>query len=508
MANNSNNFKLRPYQEELLHLLRLAIHQGRHREICYAPTGAGKTEIAKAMIQGAMKKGKRVLFICNRIELIEQASRRFDASGIDHGIIQGNHWRTDSRKQVQICSIQTLARRQLPEADLIIIDEAHGATAPQYRKIITAYNRVPVVGLTATPFSKGLGKHYDEMHGPLFWDVVHTVTARDLINMHDESGRPYLVDCKVYAPSEPDLKGVKIVAGDYDIDDLGDAVNKPQLVADIVSTWLKLADNRLTVCFATNIAHSKNIVAQFNAAGIPAEHLDAYSPPEERQEILDRLRAGVTRIVSNCSLLAEGFDLPDLGCMILARPTKSLIRHIQMAGRCLRPAPGKQYALILDHSGSTKELGFPTDDQDLTLDDGKSREAKKRERKEPLPKACPKCTYIKPAKVHKCPSCGFAPERQPEIETIAGELAELTRGVKKTQDKRKLYAELKAIARARNWNYGRADHVFKDLTGVWPNHYKDVAPMDPSPETLRMVQYLNIRFAKMMEKKGGDHAAR
>lgn len=500
MAETSKNFKLRPYQDDLLNLARKAIADGQIRVVLYAPTGAGKTEIAKAIIQGAERKNKRALFICNRIELIEQASRRFDDSDIDHGVIQGNHWRTDSRKPVQICSIQTLARRQLPEADLIIIDEAHGATAPQYRKIITAYNNVPVIGLTATPFSKGLGKHYDEMYGPLFYEVVHTVTARDLINLG------FLVDCKVYAPSEPDLKGIKIVAGDYDEHQLGEAVNKPQLVADIVSTWLKLADNRLTVCFATNIAHSKNIVAQFKAAGIPAEHLDAYSNPEERKEILDRLRAGITRVVSNCSLLAEGFDLPDLGCMILARPTRSLIRHIQMAGRCLRPSEGKEYALILDHSGSTKELGFPTDDQDLTLDDGKSREAnKKRERKEPLPKSCPSCAYVKPAKVHKCPNCGFAPERQPEIETIDGQLEEIKRGHKKTFDKKQLFAELKTVAREKGWSDGRLAHVFRDLTGVWPNYYHDVSPAPASQDTRNYVKFLAIRFAK---RKGGDHAAR
>jgi len=305
----------------------------------------------------------------------------------------------------------------------------------------------------------------------MFDGLVIGATIRDLI----DDG--YLVDYEIYAPGEPDLSQVKIVAGDYQQDQLGEAVDKPELVGDIVTHWLRLAKGQQTICFATNILHSKHICDEFEKHNIPAGHIDAYTPAEERKRIIDAFKANRIRVLCNVSVLAEGFDVPAAACMILARPTKSLVRYIQMAGRVLRPFEGKEVAIMLDHSGTAKRLGFPTDDLPLVLDDGKPRESVAHEAKDKLPKMCVKCSYMKPVGVHQCPKCGFLPERKSEIETADGELVRLERKKKRemtTEQKADFYGELKTYAAEKGYKSGWAANKFKERTGVWPNHYKDV----------------------------------
>lgn len=475
--------KLRPYQTDTLDVLRRMFRDGMKRVVLYAPTGSGKTEMGMEMIRLARKNGKRVLFVCNRVELVGQASRRFYQAGIDHGVIQGqNTWNTGAG--VLICSIQTLARRGIPPADFILIDEAHGvAGSREYLRMLELHNALPVVGLTATPFSRGLGREHT--WGSVFEGIAKATTIRELVDLG------FLVDVEIYAPGEPDLKGVSIVAGDYNEKQLGEAVDKPKLIGDIVSHWHSLANNRPTVCFATNIAHSKHITEQFLASGVTAEHIDCYTDEDERKAILGRVASGETRVVSNVGVLAEGWDSPITEVMILARPTRSLIRYIQMAGRILRPFEGKAKALMLDHSGTAQRLGFPTDDLPLELDDGKPKKSGTAERKEPLPKACPKCAFVKPPKTHTCPKCGFTPERQSDIEVEAGNLIKMRRNINKQQ----VYSELLQIQRERGYSDGWLAHTYRGYTGVWPRGLTGV-PCPPSREILGYVQHKLIRYAK------------
>jgi superfamily II DNA or RNA helicase len=390
--------ELRPYQSNAVEQARENGRAGLLRQIIYSPTGSGKTEIAISLIRSANSKGRRVAFVANRIGLVEQAARRLRQSGLSVGVLQGdNTHRLDA--PVLVCSIHTVARRGLPvDIDVIVIDEAHGvAGSSHYRELLFRYNALPVIGLSATPFAKGLGKHYDELGGPLFERIVQAASIRDLIDLG------FLVDCDIYAPSEPDLSGVALVRNafgeqDYNERQLAAAVDKPSLVGDIVTHWKRLGGDLPTVCFATGIAHSKHIASEFNAAGIPAEHIDCYTDEEERRGILERVTSGQTRVISNVGILTEGWDMPACGVMILARPTRSLTRWIQMAGRVLRPYPGKERAIILDHSGSAAHLGYPTDDLSLELDDGTPKKASgTRQKDEPKPKKCPSCSYVKPA---------------------------------------------------------------------------------------------------------------
>ncbi|HEX7911745.1 MAG TPA: DEAD/DEAH box helicase [Paraburkholderia sp.] len=491
---------LRPYQAEAIRGLRVGLSEGYLRQMLYGPTGMGKTALAVGLVKGARLKGKRVAFLCNRIQLVEQAFSAFRKYGIDCGVIQGQNSRREY-EHVLVCSIQTVAKRGLPDVDFIIIDEAHGvAGSKDYRGIIETFAGKPVIGLSATPFAKGLGKQYDKLGGPLFERMVVASTIQELI------AEGYLVDCDIYAPSEPDMTGFKQVKnkfGEMDFSDMdvGQATDKPELIGDIVSHWFKHANGTPTVVFASNIAHSKHIVEQFLAAGVKAEHIDCYDDTDERRAALKRFESGETTIISNSALLAEGWDAPFCQTLILARPTRSLIRYIQMAGRVLRPAEGKTRALILDHSGTVKNLGFPTDDLPLELDDGKpKKQSASKKKEEKLPTACAKCKFMKTS--HKCPACGFAPEKQNDVHTADGELVKQERGAKKSKatqaEKQQFYSELLGYQSMKGYSDGRISNIFREKFGVWPNAMNKLA-CEPSVETKKYIQSRNIAYAKGMK---------
>lgn len=486
---------LRPYQQEGIDGLRSAFASGLKRIVFKLPTGGGKTVLAEHIIRMATVKGKRVAFVCNRIELINQTSRRFAQAGIAHGVMQGQNSHS-IHSQVMVCSIQTMSRRRSQDFDLIIIDECHGvAGSDAYKNLIFSLNNVPVVGLTATPYSKGMAKHYTELDGPLFQTVVVGAKIAELID------DKFLVDVEIYAPEryQPDLSNVRIVAGDYDENQLAEAVDKPKLVGDIVAHWKKLGRGKPTIVFATNIAHSKHICQMFNEAGITAEHVDYRVTDEDRTAILDRVRRHETTILCNPSLLAEGLDIPQLEVMILARPTKSLIRYIQQAGRILRPYNGKVKALILDHSGTCSRLGFPTEDHDIPLCDGKPKKNGEGKPREKLPSVCSGCGALKASGVHKCPSCGFKPERISEIETEEGELKPMA---KKDRDslpmeaKQAIYSALIGWVNGKGRNPNWAYHLYFEMMGANVSNKleKKAGPMVESVQS--WLTHRNIKHAK------------
>ena len=478
--------KLRDYQSALREQVREALKN--HKRVCaYGPTGSGKTEVGMALVDDLLADGKRVTWCVNRIDLIEQTSKRFDDHGLDHGVVQAKHHRTSYVKACQIASIQTINRRKIvPGLDVIIIDEAHGAISPTYRKFLDAHD-VPVIGLTATPFSKGLGT--------IFGELVHSTTIKELT---DEG---WLVPARYFAPDRPDLSGVRITAGDYNEADLAVRVNTARLVGNIVDEWKKRAEGMKTVVFATTIEHSKNIVEQFKLHGVAAEHIDAYTKPDERKDIIDRLRSGETRVISNVSVLAEGFDCPDMECMILARPTRSLIRYLQMVGRVLRPAPGKKEALVLDHSSTVERLGFADEERELSLDDGKSRISKHEAKQADTPHECPKCHYMMRKKAYPCPHCLYKPElKQVQMDVAEGTLKELRGRHLTIEERQVIYSAFVGYAMKRGQPINAAKHRYREFMRTWPNGLKDdPGPMIPAVQSF--ITACNIRFAHSKHRR-------
>ena len=430
----------------------------------YSPTGSGKGELAVALAEAAQENNRKVLFLVHRKDLVKQQWERFAKYQIYPGVLQGANTNRP-HSPITVGSIQTFSSRKkfgwVFDFDMIVIDEAHlCGGSEQYQQFIKSHNNLPIIGLTATPFSKGLGKNYD--WGTMFEDLVIVSTIQNLID------RKFLVDCEMYAPSEPDLKGVKIVAGDYHQKQLGQAVNKSELVGDIVDHWFKLADHRQTIVFATNIEHSRSIVEQFKAKGVVAEHLDCYTKEDVRNDTIDRFRNGEINILSNVSLFAEGFDCPQTACMILARPTRSLIRYIQMVGRVLRPAEGKSMALVLDHSGSVARLGFPTDELPLELDNGTAKKKEKAEITQRPPKICPRCKAVDKKRMAACPKCGFTSKVQLPKEHTNQE-GNLQKIVKMPQEaKQQIFSALVGYAARKGYQTGWVSHRYKRITGVWP----------------------------------------
>jgi superfamily II DNA or RNA helicase len=339
--------ELRPYQRDVIADFRSRLLSNTSKVICVAPTGSGKTIILASIIHEVAKAGLNVLVIAHRREIISQTSSKLLDQDVRHGIVQAG---VEPRplERVQVASIQTLHRRaiggdrmRLPPADLVVIDEAHHSPAKTYKKLIDAYPNATVLGLTATP-CRGDGRGL----GGIFQSIIEAPQVADLIKLG------YLVKTRVYAPVDPDLRGVRTVAGDYNQKQLAERMDRQELVGDIVEHWLKIGERRRTVAFCVDVNHSTHLRDEFVNAGVRCEHIDGGTPRDERDATLARLASGEIEVVTNCMVLTEGWDMPDVGCCILARPTKSIGLYRQMIGRVLRPAPGKVDAIVLDHSGA------------------------------------------------------------------------------------------------------------------------------------------------------------
>lgn len=385
------------------------------------------TIVASHIVAAALEQGSTTLFVAHRREIIRQTFVKLVRNGIpisEIGIVMGDTplaqgelfdvdpltlsdeelWHRCARRRpsarVFVGSIDTLrVRAKLGKLDLIIIDEAHRALARSYVELVKAYPEAIVLGLTATPY-RADGKGFNE----LFDELVVIATPRTLI---DEG---FLTEPEIWtAPpkSRPDLAGVKMKGGDYEIGALSAAVDRAELIGDLVEHWQRHAAGMRTVAFACTVEHSKKIAQRFRDAGVAAEHLDGETPTAERDAILGRLARGETLVVSNCAVLCEGWDMPAVKCAILARPTKSTGLYLQCAGRILRPyidpATGEPMrAVILDHAGCWHEHGSPSDDREFSLsgDATRAKNAGGGERE------CPGCFRIVPLGARVCPACG------------------------------------------------------------------------------------------------------
>ena len=406
----------RPYQLEAIESLRENIRKGVRRQLLCMATGTGKTLTASVMIKSAVERGRRVLFVAHRLELIDQSVRTLQSIGLDVGVIRGSDRRRKRAAPVQIASVATLVRREKPPADLIFIDEAHRALAKSYVEgVLDAYPKAVHIGLTATP-CRSDGRPLGTMYSAL----VQAITYERAI------AEGYLSAPIVYStPAPPDLSDVHTTGGDYNAGELAAAMAKNVLMGNIVEHWHKHAAGRRTVVFAAGVEHSTGIVERFIAAGVRAEHLDGNTPEEQRRAILGRLASGETQVVSNVGVLCEGWDLPACKCLVLARPTKSLSLYMQMAGRIFRPWEGVT-PIVLDHAANVTKHGLPHLDRPWSLE-----EKIKNTKSDAPTKECPNCFARIAASARTCPHCDVDQARdddgggQRELVEEDGELVEV-----------------------------------------------------------------------------------
>lgn len=446
--------QLYDFQKEAIDLTRQAFRNNK-RVILSLPTGSGKTVIALHIIKKALEKKLKVAFICDRLSLLDQTAKFMYQQGLDFGIIQGNNELTNFGKQFQICSAQTLARRH-KDFDFYIIDESHIMFKHQL-ELLKNGNGAYFLGLTATPFTRGLGKYWDNLVCPKKTDEL----IRD----------GFLSKYIVYGPSKPDLKGIKISAGDYNKKDLAKRTDKKKLIGDIVEHWFKLASTRHTIAMGVNVAHAEHIAEEFKKQNIKADVIHCYMNRDDVKNKIDAFRNGDLQILSSVDLISRGFDMPRADCLIAARPTKSLNYYLQYSGRVLRIFAGKENALILDHAGNVERLGFPCDDFLMELDNGSVRGKSEKNKKEAMPKPCPKCHFMKNPSQQECPKCHHKTKKHPNVVTEKGSLEQLQKKrLKKAtpERKEKLYSKLLAGAKAAGFKDGFAAHKYKEHFGVWP----------------------------------------
>ena len=486
---------LRPYQNKAIEDIRHHFSRGKKRILLVAPTGSGKTVIASSMMQKAKERSKFNLFVAHRRELVMQCSRKLSDFGLNHGVIMAEK-SPNAMADIQVASIQTFASRKdrddfiKPNADIVILDEAHRSVSGQFQELIKVYPNAFIIGLTATPCrndGRGLGNVYEEL--------VEAGSIKELTKLG------YLVPNRIVAPTIPDLQKIRIVAGDYEKKALTKKMNTAKLVGDIVSHWIKYGENRATVVFATSIAHSKHIANIFRQNGVPSGHIDSEQNELERETQLANLNSGKIKVLSNCQILTEGWDQPKISCVIIARPTKSYPMYLQMVGRTLRPYPNKKDTLIIDHSGCVYEHGFPEDVPNWTLKTTKPKNKDRIKNPDPIEKqpfTCVQCdTVYKPTKDdYACPNCALIPTKKERIVLISeGRLVEMPKIKPNANDKQNFYAQLLFYCRQKGYKEGWASHTFKQKYGHFP-HNKKTFPIATGKDVMSFIQHLNIRRAK------------
>lgn len=492
---SSTEIKLRPHQEKAVEMLRDSLRSGRKRPILAAPCSMGKTMIAAHIMLKSAEKGVPSVFFCDRIRLVSQTIETFERLGADFSVLQGDDWRYDPSKLIQIASIQTAVRRPRMDFGIAIVDECH-TMYKGLTDIMARVNRIPFIGLSATPMSKGLGKHYD--------DLIVPCTPRELIDMG------YLCPTDYYVGESIDTKGIKKKAlstggTDFDPEMLGTAmIDDETFNGDVVENYRKHSANltKRAIAFSPSVSHSKSLVEKFNQAGIPALHIDGYMSDEERKYIYqDHMsdRPGSAVVLSCSRLLGTGYDDPSIEILIDCFPTSknSKIAWVQRAGRIWRMAPGKERAIYLDHASNLNRHGmFPEDVVPTKLDDGKQRFDERNQidkpDREPIQRDCPVCSALYTGR--KC-ACGYEISREEPIFKDTGGMLKKVTSLPTKADKSRWMGELLSYAAQRGYSEGYAAHIYKSKFGVWPRKV-DRTPKPVSDEVQRFIKHINIKYAK------------
>tara|TARA_R110000796_G_scaffold73842_2_gene165876 strand:+ start:4505 stop:5845 length:1341 start_codon:yes stop_codon:yes gene_type:complete len=439
--------KLRDYQKLAVDTLRALFNRGLKSLLLVIPTGGGKTVVFTTIAKGAISNGKTVMIVCDRKELISQANDNLKRLGLTPTIIAPGY--PQYLNNCYLASVDSLRRRDLPEVDIMIIDEAHKQT---FDKLIQRYKdegQSPlIIGATATPLRTGgqtsLHEYYDQ--------IVEPTTTDQLLNAG------HLVPCRTFA-AKMDLSAVKLTGGDYNNAALYNEFNKAKLYAGVIDQYEKFAAGKKTLIFNVNVEHSINTVEAFRSAGYKAEHLDGKTSRDRRVYLLESFHRGEFDILSNCSVLTTGYDEPSIEAIIMNRATKSLPLYLQMAGRGSRLYPGKKDFTLIDMGANCYEHGLWSDPRTWEI------KKKKKSNSGVAPvKLCPSCEAMNPSSAKFCHDCKHIfPIQKKEL--LKAEFVEVkaTRGLSVEMDfKNATLEQLKEYGKKQNYKTGWAHVQFKN----------------------------------------------
>ena len=453
---------LRPYQEKAVADVRRAISDSSKRVLLVSPTGSGKTVCFAYIVAHGVARGTRILILAHRQELLDQAEGALTIAGAPYGVIAAGQPETDA--PVQLASVATLARRLgrwSDQFDLVVLDEAHHTVARSWAKVIASQPRARILGVTATPErldGRGLAEQFDALiEGP---------TVAELI-----AGK-WLSPFVVFEPTAaPDMSAARVRAGDFMIEDQREAMDGV-IVQSAVDERQRLCPDDPTLVFCVDVEHSKEVAQRFREHGATALHVDGETPAAARRAAIAALGDGGLQIITNCSLFGEGVDVPNIGAVILLRPTASLALHLQMIGRSLRPAPGKDRALILDFAGNCSRHGLPDAPHAWSLDAKPRRPCERPDG--PRLRRCKACTALNRAAALECSECGadlrtIAERREIEIALREAQRRETEDAVARMQ-KYERYAwagadvdRLQVVARVSGYRLGWVYFRLKEL---------------------------------------------
>jgi superfamily II DNA or RNA helicase len=493
--------ELRDYQEEAIKMLREGFAKGHRSQLLYLGTGGGKTEIAIAMLEAAKKKGNKAAMILDRIVLCDQTSRRLDKYKVDHGVLQSGHWRYKPYESIQVCSAQTLEKRgDFPGLELLVVDECH-AQRKQTIEFIKDNPHIKVVGLSASPFTKGLGNTYS--------NVVSPVTTKQLVD------RGSLVPLRVFIAKEVDMEGAKKVAGEWSNAEASERGMK--ITGDVVLEWSNKVREIFngvpvkTIVFAAGVAHGADLAAKFQSMGYNFISLSYKDDDEYKRNVIEDFAKPESKIVGliACDILTKGFDNEYVQIGISARPfSKSFSSHVQQMGRVLRAnqnnPEAKPFAVWLDHSGNF--LRFRKDWEELyengvtDLDDGKEKPKKELTEKQKKDSKCHACGALWPKGSDSCYNCGAVRERSNLVHEVKGTMEELS-GTAPRESKQDFWNEMMWYIKVQGWSRGRAANTYRDKFGVWPRTLSDARPCMPSDETRRFVDRKLKQFLRSKGKR-------
>lgn len=406
--------------------------------LLHLATGAGKTAIFSWILSRLTVPS---LMLVRGRKLVNQAHLRLQAQGVPHGVHMANHWLNLPSALVQIASVDTLiARQSFPPAQVIVVDEAHQAESKGYQEVLAQYPNALILKVTATPYN---GIEADE--------VIKPISLLELI----EEG--YLVRPRYFPPASISVKGVKVQGGEFNQVQLAAAIDKGQLIDDVVARYKKDGGNRPALCFAVNVHHSQSIAARFRDAGITAIHCDADTSDADREYILEESRLGRISVICNVGIYTTGADMPWISCIIDAAPTWSYIRNVQKWGRGTRIYGPKSDFIILDHAGNLLRHGPIETEPDAVIgkQEIKSRVTDSVRICKNIRQDGTMCaTYFKGV---RCPVCGGASVMEIKSEH-SGELKEV-----KTLPEEQVYLiELKRTRKLKKYRNGWVYHAFKE----------------------------------------------